>query len=128
MVFNDELYLLGGQGTAEVWGSPNGRDWTRLSAEADWGRATILPAYRDDRMWVFGGWKDRSTNAVNDVWYLPDGRNWSRQTDHAPWAPRSPIAVVFQDKIWIYSGKHWVLTTTGVATCGADDKRNPTER
>jgi hypothetical protein len=35
IVFNDELYLLGGQGVADVWRSSNGRDWTRL-AEADW--------------------------------------------------------------------------------------------
>ena len=55
---------------------------------------------------MFGGWKDRSTDALNDVWYSSDGMSWSRQADHAPWAPRSPISVVFHDKIWIYSGKH----------------------
>jgi hypothetical protein len=107
VVFNEELYLLGGQGAADVWRSPNGRDWTPLSSEADWGpRHDFARLVYDGRMWVFGGWKDRSTNAVNDVWYSRDGRSWSRQTDHAPWAPRSPIAVVFHDKIWIYSGKH----------------------
>jgi hypothetical protein len=37
VVFNNELYLLGGQGTADVWRSSNGRDWSRLSVEADWG-------------------------------------------------------------------------------------------
>ena len=60
----------------------------------------------DGRLWVFGGWKNRSTDALNDVWYSSDGMSCGRQTDHAPWAPRSPISVVFHDKIWIYSGKH----------------------
>ena len=107
VVFNNELYLVGGQGTADVWRSSNGHDWTRLSVEADWGpRHDFARVVYDGRMWVFGGWKGGSTNAVNDVWYSRDGRSWSRQTDHAPWAPRSPIVVVFHDKIWIYSGKH----------------------
>jgi hypothetical protein len=125
VVFDDELYLLGGQGAADVWRSSNGRDWTRLVAEADWSRRHDFArvAY-DGRMWVLGGWRDRSTDALNDVWYSADGSSWSRQTDHAPWGPRSPIAVVFQDKVWIYSGKHtgaddnwggdlWQMTTAG---------------
>jgi hypothetical protein len=96
-----------GEGVADVWRSSNGRDWTRLVAEADWSpRHGFARIAYDGRMWVFGGWTDRSTNALNDVWYSPDGTSWSRQTDHAPWGPRSPIAVVFHDKIWIYSGKH----------------------
>ena len=107
VVFNDELYLLGGQGMADVWRSSNGRDWTPVVAEADWRpRNDFARVTYDGRMWIFGGWADRSTNALNDVWYSSDGRSWTRQTDHAPWGPRSPIAVVFRDKIWIYSGKH----------------------
>jgi hypothetical protein len=85
VVFNEELYLLGGQGAADVWHSPNGRDWTPRSAEADWGsRHDFARVVYDGRMWVFGGWKGRSTNAVNDVWYSRDGGSWNRQTDHAP--------------------------------------------
>jgi hypothetical protein len=75
--------------------------------QAGWGpRHDFAHVFYEDRLWVFGGWTGRSTNALNDVWYSYDGGSWSRQTDHAPWAPRSPIAVVFHDRIWIYSGKH----------------------
>ena len=128
VVFNDELYLLGGQGTADVWRSSNGRDWTQLVANADWSpRHDFARVAYSGRLWVFGGWTDRSTNALNDVWYSDDGVDWSRQTDHAPWAPRSPIAVVFHNKIWIYSGKHtgfddnwsgdvWQMTTSEVTS------------
>jgi hypothetical protein len=107
VVFDDGLYLVGGQGQADVWRSSNGQDWTRLTAEAPWKpRFGYARAVFDGRLWVFGGWFGRSTNAVNDVWYSRDGVTWNRQAVHAPWAPRSPIAIVFQDKIWIYSGKH----------------------
>lgn len=95
---------------------------SRLGARHDFDRL----AY-DGRLWVFGGWRDRSTNPLNDVWSSPDGTSWSRQPDHALWGPRSPISVVFQDKIWIYSGKHtgfddncggdlWQMTSAGVST------------
>jgi hypothetical protein len=107
VVFNDQLYLLGGQGTADVWRSRNGRDWTRLVAAADWQpRHDAAHVVFGGTLWVFGGWLDRSTNAVNDVWYSRDGLSWQRQADHAPWAPRAPVTVVFHNKIWIYSGKH----------------------
>jgi len=107
VVFQDGLYLLGGQDTADVWRSSNGRDWTPLVTEADWGgRHDFARVAYDGRLWLFGGWKNRSTDALNDVWYSSDGMSWSRQSDHAPWAPRSPISVVFHDRIWIYSGKH----------------------
>ena len=91
--------------------------------------ASFLPtrSTTDGRLWVFGGWKNRSTDALNDVWDSSDGMSWSRQVDHAPWAPRSPISVVFHDKIWIYSGKHtgfddnwggdlWQMTTGTMPT------------
>ena len=69
VVFNDELYLLGGQGTADVWRSSNGRDWTQLAPEADWSpRHDFARLVYSDRLWV-GGWTDKSTNALNDVWY-----------------------------------------------------------
>jgi hypothetical protein len=107
-VFNDRLFLLGGQNTADVWRSSNGRDWSRLVVEAEWRpRHDAARVVLGDTLWVFGGWPDRSTDAVNDVWYSRDGLSWQRQTDHAPWAPRATTtSVVFQHKIWMYSGKH----------------------
>ncbi len=107
VVFQDALYLVGGQGRADVWRSLDGKDWTQVSAEADWkprhspGRAVF-----DGKLWVFGGAVGSSLNAVNDVWYSNDGATWNRQAEHANWAPRSPVSIVFNEKIWIFSGKH----------------------
>lgn len=107
VVFNGQLYMVGGQAQADVWRSSNGKDWTQLTPEADWKpRHDFAKIVFDEKLWVFGGWAGKSTNALNDVWYSSDGVTWNRQAEHAPWAPRGPIAIAFQDKIWIYSGKH----------------------
>ena len=36
VVFNGDLYLVGGQGQADVWKSTDGSDWTELTVEAGW--------------------------------------------------------------------------------------------
>jgi Kelch motif len=107
VVFNDELYLVGGQGRADVWRSSDGRHWSQLAAQAPWKpRHGYAGVVFDSKLWVFGGWAGKPTNALNDVWYSGDGVTWQRQAEHAPWTPRFPVAIVFQDKIWIFSGKH----------------------
>jgi Kelch motif/Galactose oxidase, central domain len=117
LVFDDELYLVGGQSLADVWRSSNGKDWTQLTPEAAWkGRHSNARAVFDGKLWVFGGWVGESTNCLNDVWYSDDGVKWNRQAGHAPWAERSPVAIAYRDKIWIYSGKH----TGGADNWGGD--------
>jgi hypothetical protein len=107
VVFDDQLYMLGGQDHADVWRSSDGREWTELTDRAPWdARSGAGKLVFDERLWVFGGTIGPSTNAQNDVWYSSDGTTWERQAERAPWAPRSPISTVFADKIWIYSGKH----------------------
>jgi hypothetical protein len=107
IVFDDGLYIVGGQGRGDVWRSSNGTEWTRLVAEAPWGqRHGAGVAVLAGRLWFLGGFIGTSTNALNDVWSSGDGVTWTRQAEHAPWAPRLPVTLVFRDKIWIYSGKH----------------------
>ncbi len=117
IVFDDQLYVVGGQGQADVWRTSNGTEWTRQTAQAPWGaRYGYAQVVFDGKLWVLGGYIDRSTNAQNDIWFSSDGASWTRQADHAPWAPRLPVTIVFQDKIWIYSGKH----TGGTDNWGGD--------
>ena len=107
VVFNDALYLLGGQGQADVWRSADGVTWTQLSAEAAWQpRSGYGTAVFGDQLWVYGGVRGSATNALNDIWYSADGRTWAQQTEHAPWAPRSPKTIVYKARLWIFSGKH----------------------
>jgi len=58
VVFQDGLYILGGQDMADVWRSSSGRDWTPLVTEANWrGRHDFARVAYDGRLWVFGGWR-----------------------------------------------------------------------
>jgi Sigma-70 region 2/Kelch motif len=107
VVLNDALYLVGADGRADVWRSTDGKNWTQTTVEAPWtARHGCAAIVFDGKMWVYGGYIGKSTNAVNDVWYSSDGATWVEQAEHAPWGPRDPLSVVFQDKLWIFSGKH----------------------
>jgi hypothetical protein len=125
VVRDDEMYLLGGETNADVWKSSNGKDWTQITADAPWGggREGYGALAFDRKLWVFGGFVEKSTNGVNDVWYSEDGANWERQAEYAPWTPRDPIAIVYKDKLWLFAGKFtgsddtwngdmWVMTAT----------------
>lgn len=106
VVFNDTLYMLGGNGESDVWTSTNGKDWTQLTPNAAWGTRDAFAAVAyDGKLWVFGGYIGKSTNTQNDVWYSEDGVTWTQQTAHAPWTPRDAIAIVFKDKLWLFAGK-----------------------
>jgi hypothetical protein len=107
-VFNDELFLVGGQGYNDVWRSKDGKNWTQVVAEAEWNmRHDQGTAVFDGKLWVFGGYVGDHRNAQNDVWHSADGRSWKRQGERAPWAPRSGAhTAVFAEKLWMFSGKH----------------------
>jgi len=107
VVHQDALHLVGGEGHADVWRSTDGQSWTELTPGAPWGvRHGFGRASFDGKLWVFGGWVNRPTDARNDVWASTDGVSWVAQTPHAPWGPRSPRWIVFQQRLWIFSGKH----------------------
>lgn len=116
VVFQDALYLLGGQGHSELWRSPDGEHWTQLAAAAPWMTRYDHGALAfDGRLWVFGGEpaprqvrvRGQAIHSLNDVWYSADGLTWQQQTEHAPWSPRTGgTSVVFRDALWIFSGKH----------------------
>jgi hypothetical protein len=114
--FQEELFLLGGQGHAEIWRSPDGVSWTLVNAQPPWGaRFDHGAAVFAGKLWIYGGepapraprQRDVPIPSHNDIWYSADGVTWQRQAEHGPWSPRSGMtSVVFQDRLWMYSGKH----------------------
>jgi hypothetical protein len=72
VAFQDRLYLLGGQSTADVWRSSNGRDWTRL---AD-GESPISVVFHD-KIWIYSG----KHTGFDDNW---GGDLWQMTTDTRP--------------------------------------------
>lgn len=109
VLFNDELYLMAGDGHADIWRSADGKEWSQLTTQAEWqDRSGFGTVTFEDKLWVYGGCVGADCRTVlNDVWYSSDGATWTEETEHAPWSARSAAnTIVFQDKLWIFSGKH----------------------
>lgn len=108
LVFNNALYMLGGQGYGDVLKSANGKDWTLITAKAEWNKRYDYGALvYDNKFWIFGGREEIPANAYNDIWCSEDGISWKNLTMCAPWTKRSAVnSVVFNNKIWLFSGKH----------------------
>lgn len=121
VVWRDRLCIVGGTDGSrvmtDVWCSPDGRAWSRLTS-AGW-TPRIYPGvlvFRD-RLWVFGGSADRvsgDSTWLNDVRVSDDGSRWLEHSRHAPWSRRAAqYAVVFGDRIWIFGGKGIEATGRG---------------
>jgi hypothetical protein len=108
IVFQDRLWLIGGQGQSDIWNSDDGENWTKIQDHSTWGdRYDYGLIVYDDHLWILGGRESNPRNAFNDVWYSSDGKNWVQQTEHAPWTRRSGgFSVAFKDKLFLYGGKH----------------------
>jgi hypothetical protein len=120
VVHDDQLWVLGGGITSyhpfraytDVWRSPDGRSWTRVTEAAPWPARIWSSAvsYRG-RLWLFSGFRSEPTwTNLDDVWYSTDGQDWHRLvTDHV-WSARHELSpYVHQDRLWVVAGNAWPL-------------------
>ena len=133
---NGEIFILGGQNfglipnpacdfdpgcfprflsTSEffndVWSSPDGINWTELTANAPWeGRAGLSAIVFRGAIFVMGGSYNDDPDIIggeptrvvlNDVWKSENGTDWVELTDDAPWAPRAGADLVVKNG-WLY--------------------------
>jgi hypothetical protein len=108
-VYQDKMWLIGGDGLTDVWNSSDGVHWNLITEDAPWG-----PRYKPyvmefhDTLWLMGGFDVFTENrmAFNDVWCSVNGADWIRVLEHAPWEPRGVIhgKVIFNDRMWILGG------------------------
>lgn len=104
-VFNNRMWLIGGNYSSEVWSSTNGIDWVQATAAAPWEGRSFFPVvpFRG-RMWVLGG-NALNGNNLNDVWSSADGASWTKETSNAPGSARcGHAAVSLDDRIWMFGG------------------------
>jgi uncharacterized protein YaiE (UPF0345 family) len=117
VLFDNKLWVIGGDLNADVWSSSNGVDWELVTDTPPWGKrySPYVAAY-DNKLWFMGGlsWLQvdethydfSQVTGYNDVWSSTNGHDWTLVTAHAPWQPRGLIHgyTVFQNKLWIMGG------------------------
>ena len=67
-VFNNKLWVIGGNLKNDVWCSSDGVNWIQATASAPWsGRGGHTTAVFNNKLWVIGGSDGRRKN---DVWFM----------------------------------------------------------
>lgn len=117
-VFHGRLWLSNGYYhgnvlTRDLWSSPDGLAWTRVSEATPYDGYSELVNYHD-KLWAIKG----------SVWSSPDGETWTKVLDRTPFGIRGyGECVVFHDCIWqLGCGDDVWSTTDGVNwVCELDD-------
>ena len=107
LVFNEALWVLGGQGGIyyhDVWRSEDGAAWEEITSAASWsprrGMACVVHA---DRLFLLGG--EGLSGPYNDIWKSADGEAWESVTAGIRWEPRwEHAAVSFDGMLYILGG------------------------
>lgn len=91
----------------DVWSSPDGVNWTELTADAPWeGRAGLSAIVFRGEIYVMGGSFNDDPDIIggpptrvlfNDVWKSANGRDWVQLTENAPWDPRAGADLVVKN-------------------------------
>jgi hypothetical protein len=119
LVFNDRLWLIGGNGAkpdqaaaplADVWSSADGITWREDTAHAPFGgRFDHGAVVFNDRMWVIGGTTDGGTR-TNDVWWSTNGVDWTEASHSAAFSARTGHTVsVMNGHLWLVAGDDGAL-------------------
>lgn len=114
IVYENKLWMIAGSAASpgdfgsirqnDVWSSPDGINWTEITASAPFSaRNNHTSVVFDNRVWVIGGF--RGDGYFNDVWHSDDGINWTQATTSANFTARlSHSSVVFDNKMWVIAG------------------------
>jgi hypothetical protein len=105
IVFKDKIFVMGGSYNDDsiidpearrvllndVWSSPDGIEWTQVTAEAPWlARAGAALVVKNGYLWLIGGEQAFFGFGAyfNDVWRTKDGETWEPVTYSADWPAR----------------------------------------
>ncbi len=115
LVFNDRLYLIGGEGDGgqrrDLWSTndPNGLLWTDHGDAPFASRRSFGALTFASKLWVLGGYDGAS---ARDVWSTTDAVDWVEVDSEADWTGGDGLSVAIHtdpsdnlDKIWVLGGK-----------------------
>ena len=101
-VFKDKIWVMGGLGGqpkqteywamphfSDVWSSTDGTTWELITETAPWGERRSLPIIVfQNKLWLMGGWDNKSWTYPEDVWNTEDGIIWNQVASKVPWQGR----------------------------------------
>ncbi|HPO48737.1 MAG TPA: hypothetical protein PLO89_00285 [Spirochaetota bacterium] len=115
LVFNNKIFVIGGDRgysgnikleSDDIWTSNYGDTWEKLT------KNFVAPSRIDfscvvfkSKMWLIGGYDQKSHKLLNDIWISDDGKNWDRIVKRASFSPRIKAnLIVYKDKLWLVGG------------------------
>jgi hypothetical protein len=120
VVHDGKIWVLGGgnyvpryQARNDVWSSPDGVKWERVSEQAPWPpRIWFSAAVYRGRIWILGGWSNNPARNWGDVWSSRDGQEWTALRSNVVWKARHEhSAYVLGDKLWVVGGNAQPLSS-----------------
>jgi len=121
----DRVTLIGGiqRGYSNaVWQTTNGRDWTNLSAHAQFSPRSPRGVSFNGELWIIGGGMsnghESGTPDGNEIWRSSNGIDWTRVATTGPiFSPRDGhCVVVFQNRLWVIGGWDNAIGSGGTET------------
>jgi hypothetical protein len=105
-IFGGGNYLPGYAAHNDVWNSPDGINWTRVTEHAPWeARIWFSAVVFRKEMWLLGGWSNNPFRNWNDVWHTADGRHWEKVETPHTWPVRHEHSTyVFRNRLWVTAG------------------------
>ena len=100
VVYDDKMWVVGGNFGSDVWYSTDGSTWTQATANGGFPK-TINAIVFNDKILVVGGGEPQH----NEVWSSSDGITWTQETADAGWSDRQNAGVVeFNNNIYVLGG------------------------
>jgi len=112
VVYDDRLWVIGGDQHTDVWNTEDGVHWKKLLDTVPWGERYFpyIVSFKG-KIWVMGGIRillpdGQLRDKYNDVWSTTDGIHWVREAEFVNWAPRGLMTgtAVLNDELFIYGG------------------------
>lgn len=113
----------------DVWRSPNGSDWERVTSNAGWeARAGGIAVVKDGYMYMIGGENgficfpgSPCPPYFNDVWRTKNGKDWELVTDDAGWDKRPGHQVVVAQNTFVLFGGFGLGADNGTTPSNPSD-------
>lgn len=103
-VFNEKVWIAGGQGVEGVFSSNDLLSWKKESKHKD----LLLIGHTlfsfNEKIWMIAG--SGLSGFSNGVWSSRDGEKWQKNNEAPPFTARADHSVVvFKDKMWVMGGQ-----------------------